>query len=132
MVTDQTVRDFNTLRINNQSKEYSRAEIIDLLSTISGMKKNSLMITIMIKYHVILNSGRGIYTFTKNPIYSSLLAKCFEDYSSISRGYSKKSYYKRKEDKSKENEIHTEDFCIKFLKERGYKIYKEVTRFEEI
>lgn len=139
-VDNQTIKDFNILRQNNLSKMFTRGEIKELLfNNVSNFSKNDQIITLLVK-HKALNkqssgrSDRGTrYSFTESPVHVATLSQCIFELKDYCRQMSNKHYEKVKNSKEITG-IHpiSEEYCINFLKERGYRIYKQTVNYEEI
>lgn len=139
-VDDQTVKDFNILRQNNLSKMFSREEIRELLfNNVSNFSRNDYIITLLVKYKALNKRGfnrscKGTkYSFTETPVHVNTLSQCIFELKDYWKQSSKKHYEKVKESKEITG-IHpiSEEYCINFLKERGYRIYKQTVNYEEI
>lgn len=131
---------FNTLRNENQNREFSRKEIQELLiNHVPDFSKQDYMISILATKNIIrrIGSGRNTkYMFTSTPIHISALSDAIFGLKAYNKDHFKKGYDKRK--KQREIEVPNnytqinEEYCIKFLKERGYKIMKRIINFEEV
>lgn len=139
-VDDQAIKDFNTLRQNNLSKMFSREEMRELLfNNVSNFSRNDYIITLLVKYKALNKRGfnrssKGIkYSFTETPVHVNTLSQCIFELKDYWKQSSKKHYEKVKESKEITG-MHpiSEEYCINFLKERGYKIYKQTINYEEI
>lgn len=133
-VDDQTVKDFNILRQNNLSKMFSREEMRELLfNNVSNFSKNDYIITLLVKHKALNKRGFNKYAFTETPVHVNTLSQCIFELKDYWKQSSKKHYEKSKESKEV-TRMHpiSEEYCINFLKERGYKIYKQTINYEEI
>lgn len=139
-VDDQTIKDFNTLRQNNLSKMFSREEIRELLfNNVSNFSKNNYIITLLVKYKALNKQGfnhprKGTkYSFTETPVHVNTLSQCIFELKDYWKQSSKK-YYEKVKGSKEITGVHpiSEEYCINFLKERGYRIYKQTVNYEEI
>ena len=139
-VDNQTIKDFNLLRQNNLSKVFTREEIRELLfNNVSNFSKNDYIITLLVKHKALnkrgfANSCRGVrYAFTETPVHVNTLSQCIFELKDYCRQSAKRHYEKTKCSKEITG-IHpiSEEYCINFLKERGYRIYKQTVNYEEI
>lgn len=139
-VDNQTIKDFNLLRQNNLSKVFTREEIRELLfNNVSNFSRNDYIITLLVKHKALdkkgfANSCRGVrYAFTETPVHVNTLSQCIFELKDYCRQSAKRHYEKTKCSKEITG-IHpiSEEYCINFLKERGYRIYKQTVNYEEI
>lgn len=128
---------FNTLRSENQDKKFSRREIQSLLiENVPGFSRQDYMISILAGKNIIQKVGKGRhsqYMFTKNPIHVASLSEAIfgmKEYNSI------QNHKKRKpevlQNPNNNLVLVNEDYCIKYLKERGYKVMKKIVNYEEV
>lgn len=121
---------FNTLRLNNQNKFFSRSEIHEsLINNINKFPKQSNIIDIFSNNKIINKQGKGKntkYSFTNYPIHINALKNAYKLF---------KEYVKVASSKCYKNSLQfqiDEEYCINFLKERGYKILKQFIEYKEI
>lgn len=140
-VDDKFCIAFNTLRAENQEKKFSRKELQELfLNKIPGFSKQDYIISIFADKHIINKIGKGRntrYMFTSTPVHVASLSNAVFSIKEYNNVHFKKSYDKKKnlqvESKVSGNYTHVdEEYCIKFLKERGYRIMKRIINFEEV
>lgn len=139
-VDDKVCIAFNTLRSENQEKKFSRKELHELLiNNIPGFSKQDYIISILVSKHVIQRIGNGRntkYMFTSTPIHIAALSNAIfgmKEYNSthFKKAYDKKKHAIKVEEKPRLTHVD-EEYCIKFLKERGYRIMKQIINFEEV
>lgn len=135
---------FNICREANANKTFSRKEMYNLLTeSVNGMPKQDYIITIFVKNKALIKMGEGKsskYKFTSNPVHISVLSQSIFEFKDIVYKQQRKYLDKKKKSKvveTKKEEVITatpltEEYCIKYLKERGYKVMKQVTTFEEV
>lgn len=132
---------FNILRAGKQGNQYSRKEIQELLLTIPGFSKQDYIITILADKKAILRVGSGKatkYMFPDHPVHIATLSEAVFKMKEYNNEHFKKSYEKRKKTPIQPEQptpklTHVdEEYCIKFLKERGYKILKQTVNYEEV
>lgn len=133
-VDSQTIKDFNLLRQNNLSKRFSREEIKELLfNNIAHFSRNNYIITILVrhnaldKWRVPRANGSCEYSFTKTPVHVTTLSRCIFELKDYVKRQNRKHNSKNKETQSEITNIHpiTEEYCIQYLKDRGYVIFKQ-------
>lgn len=134
---------FNTVRSNNIGKEFNREELSELLvNGVPGFSRQSHIITFLVKNNIILKEGgkrHAIYKFTTNPIHIATLSEVIFSLKKYNNEKNKKYNDNKREAKkiqavqpSQSYKHIDEEYCIKFLKERGYKIMKQIINFEEV
>lgn len=141
-VDDKICIAFNTLRADKQGEQFSRKEIHELLmNNIPGFSKQDYIISILASKKVIIRVGTGRntkYVFPSNPVHIATLSSAIFGMKEYNSEHFKKSYEKRKEtpkqpEQSTSKLVHVdEEYCIRFLKERGYKILKQTVNYEEV
>ncbi len=93
-----------------------------------------MIITAFVKKGILIKGEEGRYTtykFTNSLVYVVALSTCISELKEYFRRCNHAKYERDKEEKNNAG-LPTEGFCIKFLKERGYRIMKEITTFEEV
>lgn len=106
---------FNTVRINNQGKIFTRQEIAKLLH---GIPYHSYptFVSVLVKHKAIIKLKPTEYTFTSSPVYHGVLEAVKQELYEQQKMYTKKCSDKN---------IITEESAIKFLLETGkYEIYQ--------
>lgn len=134
---------FNTVRSNNVGKEFNREELSELLvNGVPGFSKQSYVISFLVKSHIILKEGgkrHTVYKFTATPVHIATLSEVIFSLKKYNNERNKK-YNDNKREAKKVQSIQApqsykqidEEYCIKFLKERGYRIMKQIINFEEV
>lgn len=134
---------FNTVRSNNVGKEFNREELSELLvNGVPGFSKQSHIISFLVKSHIILKEGgkrHTVYKFTATPVHIATLSEVIFSLKKYNNERNKK-YNDNKRKAKKVQSIQApqsykqidEEYCIKFLKERGYRIMKQIINFEEV
>lgn len=136
-VDESLIRKFNTVRTQNLCNSYTRDGIMSALSQIPEFTTNSRIVSILVKHNALVEvpskgKYRKQYKFTTSPVHVSVLSQCATE---LKEYYYK--YYDRRKGVTrsvvqvpKEVSRHpiTEEYCISFLKERGYKVYKKNCR----
>lgn len=131
---------FNTVRSNNVGKKFNRAELADLLvNGVPGFSKQSHVIIVLCKNKIILKEGNRrntVYMFTPTPIHIATLSSVIFSLKEYNNLANKKSKMHKKEEKplviSEKYKHIDEEYCINFLKSRGYRVMKQVINFEEV
>ena len=132
---------FNTVRIENQGREFSRKELFELLvNSIPRFYKQDYIITIFLQKRIILKIGEGKnikYKFTDTPVHIDSLSSAVFTLKEYNRSNNSKFHNKKKEERIKENLENkythiNEEYCIEYLKKRGYKVMKQIINFEEV
>lgn len=122
-VTKEEIAALNTARELYQGRELSTKEALEVIRE-AGIKANSTILKFMAEgvNPPLIKMKEGIYTFNENPIHMLRLQKVYDDTYTYCRQHMKKS---APQDLTEEN-------CVKFLKELGYRILKPVTQYEEL
>ncbi len=110
---------FNTLKqvLILKGNQFSRQTIIEILDK-CGFPKGGTMYFAFIKSGIVSRTGR-IFSFTDvKPTYYKELEKVYNAYRALVYQYNKSQ-------KQEPNIVLTDKLCIEYLKQRGYKIYKE-------
>lgn len=134
-VNEITLKAFNTCRINHPSESFTRKEIFELLTNeVKGLDRNDYIITLLVKHGILSKSYASndrrtrLYKFTDSPIHVAVLTQCMSEMENAVRKWNKTKLNKTTQIRSSEVEIGrspvSEEFCVKFLKDRGYRIYK--------
>lgn len=138
-VNNRISEDFNVLRMRHQNLDFTRKEMYELLANnVHGFPKSDYIISLLVKRHALIKIGGGrkktVYRFTSEPVHIGILSECVFGIKEYSRIQSKKYYNKVNKPNSEITGITpiTEEYCIKFLKDRGYRVLKKVTEFKEI
>lgn len=97
---------FETLK-----KDYSQDEISNLMKSY-GLPCSTAYFNVYVKHNIIVRSARGIYQFPNEPIYKGLIEAALTSV--------------RKRSNSSSEEQKQVDYCIQFLKERGYIVLKQL------
>lgn len=141
---------YNTQRAAFQGIEFRKEEIISILKE-CGFKYVEIAFALLIKNNSIIKRGdrkTATFRFAKDPTHISIIgmtmlsAKDLQD-SYISKSKANKPVETKKFTANNNGIIKEvvakvsqqridEEYCINFLKERGYKILKPVTEFKEI
>lgn len=122
-VTKAEIAALNTARELYQGKELSPKEAIEVLKE-AGIKANSTILKFMAEgvNPPLIKMKEGVYTFNENPIHMLRLQKVYDDTYEYCRAHMKKGA----------SQDLTEENCVKFLKELGYRILKPITQYEEL
>lgn len=131
---------FNTVRSNNVGKEFNREELSELLvNGVPGFSKQSHVISFLVKNHIILKEGgkrNTVYKFTATPVHIATLSEVIFSLKKYNNERNKKYNDSKREAKKAQSPQNykqiDEEYCIKFLKERGYRIMKQIINFEEV
>lgn len=131
---------FNTVRSNNVGKEFNREELSELLvNGVPGFSKQSHVISFLVKNHIILKKGgkrNTVYKFTATPVHIATLSEVVFSLKKYNNERNKKYNDSKREAKKVQSPQNykqiDEEYCIKFLKERGYRIMKQIINFEEV
>lgn len=111
---------FNELRIENQGKKFTQAELRALLQ--EARFPYAARTVFLTKVRAILNPERSLYLFPESPVHVSVIKK----YCEMCTEAQNRSMNKR----SDKMEIEE---AIRVLKESGeYTIYKKVIKWEEV
>lgn len=106
----------NTIRLDNTGKKFTRVEMESVLHKM-GFRKMSGLAKIFAEKGLILRRNNE-YAFTNDPWYKGNLIPVLEEITKRQGEYTK-AYRSRKKTANL-----TEEICISFLKEKGYKIQK--------
>ena len=142
---------YNTQRDLFKSLDLKKYEIIEVLKE-CGFKYIEIVFCLLVKNNSVIKSGdkaHTIFRFSPSPIHISLLDKIMKEAKEVQYSYTKK-YNENKIERpiikqtlvidkkaesilpEKPNKHIDEEYCINFLKERGYKILKPVTEYTEL
>jgi hypothetical protein len=105
-------------------KEMPYKEISKLLQK-NGLPYSHVLPTCLYKNGILKKEKAGIYSYCgTHPLYYKIVDNFLSSFRD-NKNKVQKTWYARKRDLN-------EGYCIAFLKERGYKIYKEVCSFQEV
>lgn len=124
-VTENEIAQFNAFRVHYQGKEMTRAEMIDAISskTFLKVKRDGYLFNALCQgvNPPIVKIERGKYMVAKEPVHIKRMQTAIDN-----RGPKKQM---------KSSETNDEKMiadAIAVLKNAGYKIYKPITKFEEV
>lgn len=122
-VTKAEISALNTARELYRGKELSTKEALEAIKE-AGIKANTTILRFMAEgvNPPLVKVKDGVYVFNENPIHMLRLQKVYDDTYEYCRTHMKKA---NPQDLTEEN-------CIKFLKELGYRILKPITQYEEL
>lgn len=124
IVTDEQIALFNAMRDNKKTKEFNRKEILDLLKQL-GYSRHQAVLKAMCEGEnpPIIRVKMGRYVFNPKPVYKERLQLVMDNYTKIAnpKNYKDGKYCSMSEEQ-----------CIAFLKEKGYKVYRQIVRYEEV
>lgn len=126
IVDEQEVKRFNWRRENNKGKAFNPTQLKTLLKEM-GYTDNGNFITCITSgvNPPIVRVSRGVYAFSKDPVFIDRLQKVWSDYAE----YGNKS----KRSATEENvEVASISQAIALLKKHGFKIYKPTMKYEEV
>ena len=122
-VDEQECIRFNWKRDNCKGKEYSRAELVNLMKELGYPIAQQFLTCITRGVNPpIVRIERGKYRFPKEPVHILRLQKVWDDYGMVGRKRTKQVEI---------SEMAVKE-AIKMLKNAGYKILKPVTKYEEV
>ena len=133
IVDSSLVCDLEKLRKSSEHKDFNRTEIIDKINNSTSITMDNALWNLMLSFGIILKFGkaRGTkYHFTKDMVSLKTLEN-------LRNKYDERLKHTRKDllsiPKDKETRIPlNEDFCINYLKERGYVIGKIKPNMQKI
>lgn len=113
----------NILRAKSKTlkKDYSQDEISRLMKGY-GLPCSVPYFGAYVKHNIIVRSRRGVYQFPEEPVYKGLVETALRSI----RKYKLDSIKKLSSKAVLAEEQKQVDYCVQFLKERGYVIYKQV------
>lgn len=123
IVSDNEIAMFNTKRDVLCKQDLNRTELLHHLKNI-GITDTRVIAQLLVGENPpIVHVSRGIYRFSKDPVYKQRLQTAYDNVRKANR-------------KNTIDENHpTEEAikqAVKLLKNAGYRIYKPVTQYEEI
>ena len=135
-------KNYNTSRSNLQGKYLNKKEVIEVLKS-SGFKYIEIVFGLLQDYDCIMRkrkSYQNVFVFSEIPLHIGLLGKIVNEAKEILDSYISRHNQKKKDsncevkiiNETDNKRIIDEDYCIKFLKSRGYKILKNVTEYREV
>lgn len=136
-LNNEDVETFNKIRVACMDVPFKRADVMDKLRMLKLPDPQNL-IPILTERGILIKEGPNrhdvLYKFTKEPVYGQLLDNCISILREKQKQYCKNYAAKKRLRKETGREHITpidEEYCINFLKARGYKIKKPVTKWEE-
>lgn len=113
----------NILRVKSETlkKDYSQDEISRLMKGY-GLPCSVAYFGAYVKHNIIVRSRRGVYQFPEEPVYKGLVETALRSI----RKYKLDSMKKLSSKAILAEEQKQVDYCVQFLKERGYVIFKQV------
>lgn len=126
VVTDEEITHFNLFRENMKGKECSRSEMMKQIREKLGYKVwDALFKSLSDGVNPpIIRIRKGVYVVNPKPVYKDRLQLVFDSLASDNKKY------QNKRDKSQMQISITE--AITLLKNNGYKIYKQIIKYEEV
>lgn len=121
----------NTFRLENSGKEFTKKELLEILSQLN-MPFKSYLFTGFIKSKnlILVKKGKKVtYHFSVNPIHQDTIKGIILN----ARDYQKETnlrYYTKRN--NREVNMLTIEEAIQLLKNNGYKVYKPTVAYEEI
>lgn len=124
---------FNSLRKEFKDSEFTRKDLSFYLSE-SKIPSNREFIHAYIKHGAIICSERNCYRFTSDPVYWNILKIAIEEVRNYHNNFQRKNKKNNKKSiiSKSPKSVLNEEAAITFLKNKGYKILKPVTEFQEI
>jgi len=120
IVTDTEIATFNLLRVKEKNKAFTRPDIKNVLQPWCNIKISDALLQALTKgvNPPIIHISRGQFAFNPKPIHINRLQQAWNIYMKIELDYRL----------GKDQEFINK--AIKFLKERGYKIYAPKTEYQ--
>lgn len=129
---------FNSLRVEFGNTTFNRKDLSFYLAE-SGIPSNKDFITAYVGHGAIICLKRNCYQFTSEPVYWNILKTAIEEVRNYHNNFQRKNKKEKKDNNEKElvvlkspKPVLTEETAIAFLKNKGYKILKPVTEFQEV
>ena len=116
-----------TATLNAILKDVQDMSFKDLVNFLqhSGVPYGQYLPSFLVKNDILKVVKKGVYTYCgTKPLYYKILDVFLEDL--------KKHRNKLNKASRDRLENNKEDYCIKYLKARGYKIMKEITEYKEV
>ena len=126
-VSIEEIQIFNNFRVNNQNKELSKEQLCDLLRKMK-LPTNGNFIKFLTSgvNPPVVRISRGKYMFAKEPVYAARLQTVWTEYADYgNKGRIVKS------DKDTIDDLKKIEDAISLLKSHGYKVLKQVIKWEE-
>lgn len=113
----------NILRVKSETlkKDYSQDEISKLMKGY-GLPCSVAYFGTYVKHNIIVRSRRGVYQFPEEPVYKGLVETALRSI----RKYKLDSMKKLSSKAMLAEEQKQVEYCVQFLKERGYVIFKQL------
>lgn len=126
VVTDEEITHFNLFRENMKGKECSRKEMMEAIRNKTTYKVWDALFKSLCEgvNPPIIRIRKGVYCVNPKPVYKERLQTVFDSLASDN-----KKYQKTREANAIDTTIAE---AIKILKNNGYKVYKQVIKYEEV
>ena len=127
-VSEEEIKIFNGYRLNNQNKELSKEQLCEVFRKMKLPTNGNFIKCITRGVNPpIVRISRGKYSFAKEPVYNMRLQTVWNEYG---------NYGNKKADalgdQDAVEELKKIEEAIILLRSRGYKILKQVVKWEEV
>lgn len=126
-VSEEEISIFNGYRLNNHNKELSKEQLCDLFRKIKLPTNGNFIKCITSGVNPpIVRISRGKYMFAKEPVYAARLQTVWTEYADYGN-----NTVRIVGDKDTVDELKKTQDAIEYLRSKGYKVLKQVIKWEE-
>lgn len=126
-VSEEEISIFNGYRINNHNKELSKEQLCDLFRKMKLPTNGNFIKCITSGVNPpIVRISRGKYMFAKEPVYANRLQTVWTEYADYGN-----NTVRVLGDKDTIDDLKKTQDAIEYLRSRGFKVLKQVIKWEE-
>lgn len=126
-VSEEEIQIFNGYRLNNHNKELSKEQLCDLFRKMKLPTNGNFIKCITSGVNPpIVRISRGKYMFAKDPVYAARLQTVWTEYAEYGN-----NTVRVVGDKDTIDELKKTQDAIEYLRSRGFKVLKQVIKWEE-
>lgn len=126
-VSEEEISIFNGYRINNHNKELSKEQLCDLFRKMKLPTNGNFIKCITSGVNPpIVRISRGKYMFAKEPVYATRLQTVWTEYADYGN-----NTVRIVGDKDTIDDLKKTQEAIEYLRSRGFKVLKQVIKWEE-
>lgn len=126
-VSEEEISIFNGYRLNNQNKELSKEQLCDLFRKMKLPTNGNFIKCITSGVNPpVVRISRGKYMFAKEPIYVARLQTVWTEYADYGN-----NTVRILGDKDAIDELKKTQDAIEYLRSKGFKVLKQVIKWED-
>lgn len=126
-VSEEEIQIFNGYRINNHNKELSKEQLCDLFRKMKLPTNGNFIKCITSGVNPpVVRISRGKYMFAKEPVYAARLQTVWTEYADYGN-----NTVRIIGDKDTIDDLKKTQDAIEYLRSKGFKVLKQVIKWEE-